>query len=480
MVEIINYLLYLIISIFIVNRFLTFFQQNHYHLNFYLNSYKYFHYYDLLLFGSLIQNLIVKYLLLLFYFIMLIKEKYIVKLKITARIKRIYIILLMLIIIHIVFLESNYFLILNFIYLYISILIAIPLEKSIGLYYLKKAKEKLKKINPLNIVITGSAGKTSVKNYLYEILSKKHITFMTPLSYNTPLGIARSINETMNVKTEVAIFEFGASHKNDISKLLKIVKPNIGIITNILPQHLKTFKKIENVFNEKLKLFKNSDICIYNSDVISPIVDKEKKVITISKQKIAKYKLSDVEMFKEETTFKINNYFFKTKLLGECNVDNIILAIITARELGFSNEEIKDIIYNIKPVENRLEVKIINHNDRKIVIINDSFNSNVNGFKNALNILNDYHNKKAVITPGIMECGKKSKDINYKVGDFLKKSNAYVYIIKNKESKYIEESFAVDKYTNYIVYDKFIDAYNDALKKFDVILIENDISDIYK
>ena len=123
---------------------------------------------------------------------------------------------------------------------------------------------------------------------------------MTPLSYNTPLGIARSINETMNVKTEVAIFEFGASHKNDISKLLKIVKPNIGIITNILPQHLKTFKKIENVFNEKLKLFKNSDICIYNSDVISPIVDKEKKVITISKQKIAKYKLSDVEMFKEE------------------------------------------------------------------------------------------------------------------------------------------------------------------------------------
>ena len=115
MVEIINYLLYLIISIFIVNRFLTFFQQNHYHLNFYLNSYKYFHYYDLLLFGSLIQNLIVKYLLLLFYFIMLIKEKYIVKLKITARIKRIYIILLMLIIIHIVFLESNYFLILNFI-----------------------------------------------------------------------------------------------------------------------------------------------------------------------------------------------------------------------------------------------------------------------------------------------------------------------------------------------------------------------------
>lgn len=480
MVEIINYLLYLIISIFIVNRFLTFFQQNHYHLNFYLNSYKYFHYYDLLLFGSLIQNLIVKYLLLLFYFIMLIKEKYIVKLKITARIKRIYIILLMLIIIHIVFLESNYFLILIFIYLYISILIAIPIEKSIGLYYLKKAKEKLKKINPLNIVITGSAGKTSVKNYLYEILSKKHITFMTPLSYNTPLGIARSINETMNVKTEVAIFEFGASHKNDISKLLKIVKPNIGIITNILPQHLKTFKKIENVFNEKLKLFKNSDICIYNSDVISPIVDKEKKVITISKQKIAKYKLSDVEMFKEETTFKINNYFFKTKLLGECNVDNIILAIITARELGFSNEEIKDIIYNIKPVENRLEVKIINHNDRKIVIINDSFNSNVNGFKNALNILNDYHNKKAVITPGIMECGKKSKDINYKVGDFLKKSNAYVYIIKNKESKYIEESFAADEYTNYIVYDKFIDAYNDALKKFDVILIENDISDIYK
>ena len=124
---------------------------------------------------------------------------------------------------------------------------------------MNKAKKKIMSINPLIIGITGSAGKTSCKHYLYQMLKDKYITFMTPKSYNTVLGISKSINHDMNKFTEVAIIEFGASHNGDIKKSLRVARPNISLITNISIQHLETFKTVDNIIKEKCLLMESSE-----------------------------------------------------------------------------------------------------------------------------------------------------------------------------------------------------------------------------
>jgi len=480
------YIIYsiLVISslIFVCYYLLNLLQQNHYHYNLFLKMYR--NYFKSILFlslGSLLyfNNIVFKILsiiLLIIFIFRMIKKKYILKLNFTSRIYRIIFVNILINIIHLMLFKINYIIILVPIYLLLSMIILIPVEKIIGHYYIKKARNKLNAINPIIVAITGSAGKTSVKNYLYELLKDDYITFKTPKSYNTVLGITKAINENMNIKTEVAIFEFGASHKNDISKLLKVVKPDIGIITNILPQHLESFKKIENVFHEKLKVFDESKVCLFNSDIISPIIKKGKEVVTISEHKKSKYKLSDVLYTNEGMSFKINGYLFKTSLIGKCNLENVILAVICSNYLKLSFKKIENRLLGLKPVSNRLEIKKVNNK----IIIDDSFNSNIKGFENAIEVLMIYKANKVVITPGIMECGKKASEINYKVGVLLGKANCDIFIIKNKNSKYIIKGLIDCNNDRYKVYDYFKDCYDIAINNYDVILIENDISDVYK
>ena len=486
MINIIIYSLIIISSIIIYYNFLNLLQQNHYHIDYIFKMYlKYFQKeYLLILFSflslfSLIFK-IINIILLLLFILLSIKKKYIVYLRITMRIIRITIVNILIFICHAIYLDLIWYIYLIPIYILLSVVILYPIEALINNYYISKAKKKLKEINPIVICITGSAGKTSVKNYLYEILSNKYITFKTPKSYNTPLGIARAINEGLMKKCEIAILEYGASHKNDISKLLKIKKPDIGIITNILPQHLQTFKKIENVFSEKLKLFDNSTVCVYNSDIISPLIKPNRDVVTISEYKKGKYNLNVVSVDNNGLKFKINNYLFESSLIGRCNLDNLVLCIITCNYLKMSFNDIYNRVKYIKSVDSRSEIKNVTYNNRNIKIINDSFNSNIKGFKNAIEILKQENsNQKVIITPGIMECGKKSKEINYSIGLLLGDCDFDVFIIKSKELKYIKKGLE-EKKKDYKIYENFIESYNDAVENYNVILIENDIPDIYK
>lgn len=486
MINIILYILIIIASIFVYYNFLNLLQQNHYHIDYIFKMYlKYINKeYILLLFLFLcfFNISILKYLniiLLLVFIYVSLKKKFIVNLKLTNRIIRIIIINIVFLYIHYTLFDLLYYLYLIPIYILLSIIILHPVEMIINNYYIKKAKKKLKEVNPIIICITGSAGKTSVKNYLYELLKHKYITFKTPNSYNTPLGIAKCINEELMSKCEIAILEYGASHKNDISKLLKIAKPDIGVITNILPQHLKTFKKIENVFNEKLKLFEYSTICVYNSDIISPLIKPNRDSITISEYKRGKYNLDVISINDKGCKFKINNYLFETSLLGRCNLDNLALSVIIANHLKICFKDIYDKVKYLSNIDSRVEIKYVNYIDKRIKIINDSFNSNIKGFKNAIDILKNEKGKKVIITPGIMECGKKSKEINYGIGLLLGECDFDVFIIKSKEYKYIKKALD-EKEKIYKSFDKFIDSYNEALKEYECILIENDIPDIYK
>ena len=131
-----------------------------------------------------------------------------------------------------------------------------PIEKANRQYYINDAKKMLKACPDLKVIgITGSYGKTSVKYYLSTVLKAKYNVLMTPESYNTPMGVVKTIREQLRPTHEVFVCEMGARHVGDIKEICDIVFPEYGIITSIGEQHLETFKSIDNIIKTKFELY---------------------------------------------------------------------------------------------------------------------------------------------------------------------------------------------------------------------------------
>ena len=205
-------------------------------------------------------------ILVLAYLIMSIKKKKEKKaFVVTARIKRVYTTYLVLFGIAAICANIfNYKIVLSiinicamfaYVFVYIVSIINKPIEKSIRRGFCKKAKKKLQDIPGLKVVgITGSYGKTSTKYIINTILSQKYNTLMTPESYNTTMGVVRTINEKLTSMHQLFICEMGAKYVGDIKEITDIVNPTYGVLTAIGPQHLDTFKSLDNVRKTKLEL----------------------------------------------------------------------------------------------------------------------------------------------------------------------------------------------------------------------------------
>ncbi len=159
----------------------------------------------------------------------------------------------------------------------LAIILLMPVEYAVNRWYVNDARRILHSMPHLKVIgITGSYGKTSTKHYLYRILSERFSVVMTPGSYNTTLGVVRTIRERLKPYTEVFIVEMGAKQPGDIAEICDLVHPSIGIVTAVGEQHLESFKSIENVRRTKFELIDSlpSDgIAILNDDSnISAIV----------------------------------------------------------------------------------------------------------------------------------------------------------------------------------------------------------------
>ncbi len=361
-----------------------------------------------------------------------------------------------------------------------------PLERKIYKHYKKKYSRKINQINPLTIGITGSFGKTSTKNIIHEIINNNYYTYSTPKSYNTPMGICMSIKE-MNDETEVFISELGATKSFDIKELVDFVPVDIGIITDIGNQHLESFKKIENVLKTKLEILESKRIktLIINNDNIylrEYHYPSNIKIIRIGINNVADYIAKNIRLFSEGLSFDVykkEEYLFsvKTTLLGKHNVYNLLFGIVVGELLNISINTIKKNISNIKPIDNRLSI----NNIGKIQILNDAFNSNVNGFKNAIEVLKLSSNRKILITPGIVDLGDSLKESNLEISKYLIEGIDYIYLIENEASIYIKDYFDGNSFKDYETVSSFEKAYKKALNKYEVstILIENDLPDNY-
>ena len=418
--------------------------------------------------------------------ITIFNKKTILKLKFTKRLLR----LIILIIASQVFVLINPILYLvielyftPFILIIINTLL-IPLETLINKKYIKKAKKKLTSINPLVIGITGSFGKTTVKNFIYQMLSNYQVS-KSRKSYNTEMGICKSISLDLQAFDEVYISELGATKPKDIEKLTNLLNPTICIITDIGKQHLDSFKTIDNILKTKLEIIKSNkiEVLIINGDntyLNEFNYPKDLKVIRVGKDKNFDVYYENENFGFSKTSFDLSSkkkYHINTKIVGKHNIINILISFAACRYLKMDEEQIISNINNLCLPNNRLEIKNINNHK----IIDNSFNSNSIGFKNNIDYLSLSPDFKIVITPGIVELKQESKQIHDELAKYLIDKVDFVYLIKNKNTYIMEKEFRRQNFTNFKMVDSFKEAYIISInrKEPSTILIENDLTDYY-
>ncbi len=416
-----------------------------------------------------------------------------------------------------------------------------PIEGKINEHYMGKAYKKLHQKEYKNLIkigITGSYGKTSTKYILKTILSEKYNVLATPGSYNTSMGNVRIIREQLQPEHEIFISEMGARKKNDINEICEFVNPQIGIITSIGPQHLETFKSIENVAKTKGELlsgvlnkkvdrsfsYKYDSTMSIAKAVFSPATyglgknaDEEEKenkflkdgAIFLPKDgaycedlynkdshenkflfgvnnKLTDVYAKDIKVSDKGSTFTIvsrknGTYNCTTKLLGEHNVQNIVGAIAIAEYLELTKEQIMEGVSKIEPVEHRLQLL---PSSNGTTVIDDAFNSNPIGSKAALDVISQFKGRKIIITPGMVELGTEEDKYNKEFGKQMAEVIDIAILVGQNHTKPIQEGLkeaGFDDMKIYVV--SSLDEATARLAKLtqagDVILFENDLPDSY-
>lgn len=404
-----------------------------------------------------------------------------------------------------VFVLLIYILIPNFILLLISLylfilpliiltfnLIILPLEITINNYYFNDAVKKIDKLKPFIIAITGSYGKTSTKFFINQMLQNQFKTLMTPESYNTAMGITKVIRNNLNEDDKIFIVELAENEVGGFKRLLKLIRPNISVVTSVGIQHFEEFGKEEKIYKE-IDYFINHSInssdcknIFLNGDdkFLSKYLNSKIKKCSIEKE-LDFYGIiieSNLSGSKFKLINKENEILCETKIIGKENLRNIVIASSIAYNMGLSFNEISESIRKLEPPPHRLNII----DNGTIIVIDDAYNSNPVGARMAIDLLSK-HNKgrRIIITPGFIDLGKKEFDENKKLGEYMKEKVDYVLLVGGKRTKPIFDGLIKENFSkeNIFIFKNFFEA-NDFLKKFlkpnDAILFENDLPEIFE
>jgi len=373
----------------------------------------------------------------------------------------------------------------------ISNIINRPVELMITNHYINDAKKLLASSDAKVIGITGSYGKTSVKYYLSTLLKAKYNTLMTPESYNTPMGVVITLRSSLSALNEVFVCEMGAKRVGEIKEICDIVNPEIGIITSVGPQHLETFKSLDNVKKTKFELadaLPHDGILFVNGDdenITSYIGDR--KHISYSVKGNGDYNATVSCLNEKGTHFTVKTPSgeeceFATKLIGMHNVLNITGAIAVANTMGIELAKLKGQVAKLESVPHRLEL-VKRGND---LIIDDAYNSNPSGTKAALETLRCFEGMKMVITPGMVELGSKQDELNMEFGENCAKVCDYVVLVGKHQTQPIYNGLKKSGYPEEKIFiaNTFTEAINHAYAvnskgERKIMLLENDLPDNY-
>ena len=260
--------------------------------------------------------------------------------------------------------------------------------------FVRKAKKALAASSCIKVGITGSFGKTSVKHYAAAMLSAKFHVIATPASYNTPMGIARTVKE-LGTDCDIFLAEMGARQAGDIAELCDLVQPAYGVITGVCPQHIQTFGSTEAIAREKGVLAERAEKTVLGATAAE--IPAENAL-----REGKDFAAENVVLTAGGTEFDLRlgerTVHIATKLLGRHAAEDVALAAALCHLLGMTAEEIALAGLNI---------------------LDDSYNSNIEGAKNAVEALRLFPGRRYVVTPGLVELGALEEAKNEELGALL-------------------------------------------------------------
>lgn len=279
------------------------------------------------------------------------------------------------------------------------------IEKFLFFAFKKEAKKKLKSMDKLQIVaITGSYGKTSIKNFVAEILSKKYRVYATPRSVNTIGGIVKDVNESLPSDTEIYVCEAGARESGDIYEITTFLEPQNVVVGRVGLAHVEYFKTLQNIIATKLEIMQSPRL--ERAFIHTSVTDEPHEKVTFFGNEI-----QNINATLDGTDFELNldgNILsLHTNVLGSFQTMNISVAVQIAKRFGMSDEEIQSAVSRLTPVAHRLQM--IKAGGK--LILDDGYNGNIDGMLEAVRLCSLHSGRKVIVTPGLVES---SDELNLK------------------------------------------------------------------
>jgi UDP-N-acetylmuramoyl-tripeptide--D-alanyl-D-alanine ligase len=378
-------------------------------------------------------------------------------------------------------------------FIFLAGLITKPYENYVHRYFIKLAKQKLAQMPDLTVIaITGSYGKTSTKFMIRDLLSERYSVCSTPGSYNTPMGICKVINNDLEAHHQVLVLEMGARYEGNIDELCDIAEPDISVVTNVGIAHLETFGSQDAIARTKstiVKRTKSGGKTVLNADDdrVAAMADLRDDITVIrAGLEQGDIRASNITYGPDGMQFTVaaddESETFSMKLLGAHNAQNMLLAVGVAKSMGLRLTTMAMAAKRMEPVEHRLELK----KQGQITVIDDAFNSNPVGAKNAVETLAAFDNgRRIIITPGMIELGDLEEEKNRDFGKQIGSANLdLVILVGANQTKAIQEGIQSTGFDmNMVKVVRSLFEANSTMQDFaqqgDVVLYENDLPDSF-
>lgn len=347
---------------------------------------------------------------------------------------------------------------------------------------ISQAEEIVDELDVEMIGVTGSFGKSSVKEFVFQILKEKYSLERTSGNRNTDIGVALEIKEKLKKEMDFFVCEMGAYKIGEIKGICDFVKPKYGILTGIGNQHMDLFGSIENLVTAKSELLKSlpSDgIAVVNidNDYEEKLLENVKaKTYTYGWNENADFRILDVKyknrlMFVEfEDSNAGKNYKFTTALLGKHQASNLLAVIVLALKLKMSYEVLQNLIAGMEPLYSKLSVHTgVNGS----TILNDGYNSNLDGYLSALSVADGFDAKnKYIFNYGIFELGKEREEAYRKIVEVLDNSGIKLVTLDKRFLKFKSDNVIYVKSEQ-----EAMEFFSKELKKKDLLVLEGRCTD---